>query len=239
MAVLVGAPDATHHVDAPLLMCGVRESERLERHDEFGRPPRVVHRDLDVPHAFPVHVAIGFVARVLNVVVRADGVRREVEARLTVMEAVDEDAHAVLVPAREIALEPVDGQMARIRVPAADANIQVLRVVHEPHVGVFGRGEARVRIPLDEVVRRLRALPGGLGELPVNGDGFVDAQRVNHPLEPGSRVVDGVCRDCGGVARRALHGARIGSSRRSPEQAGSCTYSGYTWFQFHAALQVP
>ena len=210
---LVAAANRAADLEAPGLVGAAVEAQRLERDDHLHRPAAGEAAGADVPHRVPVAVGLTLVDdRVVGE--RAERAGVEHEAAAPVVEGVEADADVVVLPQRG-AVAPVlvgDPLLGRRRVVDPRADVDVLVVEHQPHVGALAGRLPGGRHRLDEIAERRVLGVDGLVER------AVDVERGRQPDGPhrglaalvagdgrggdrGRRTVDDAAR-AGSVGRR-------------------------------------
>ena len=105
-----------------------------------------------------------------------DGVHLEEIAGLLVQERIDRPHEPVVGQEVLVALHRIAEQAVRFRIEAEHAHVEPFAVEEDPHLGPFGRRPAIVRVLLDEVGGRNRAIPGLLVENAIERDPFAFLQ---------------------------------------------------------------
>src|SRR6266480_364048 len=163
---LVLAPDPADEAHAPYLSLGRGEAQLGERNADFGRPAERVHRGGGFPYGIPRLVGKAAVAPVEHVGVDARGVHGELERRAVVVITVEQYAELVAVRRRVAPREPPH-DLGGLGVEQPGADVQGVRVVHDPHFRGFGHGAPLVGDALQQVADRRRLGPGGIVEAAV------------------------------------------------------------------------
>ena len=87
----------------------------------------------------------------IMIAARAGGVHREGEPGSAVVQAVEKNLHQIRRSELEVLPQVTDQDAARLGIEANDADVQIVLVVEEPHLGALGRRRAVVRLLLQEV----------------------------------------------------------------------------------------
>jgi hypothetical protein len=190
--LLVLAPDHAHHVEPPRLLRCLRIPQRTEGDLELGRPAVVEPLRRHPPDPSPVGVEGRPFVRDQRVELGPVGIRGEDHRVAAVAEGVEQDGDAVvpreLVAAVEaaglhqlVALPDPCDHPGRLAVAGQHADVEVVRVVEDPHFGRLGGESAFLRLALPQLPRGIRARPGGLVEAAVDPQ-LLGAGRQPHRL---------------------------------------------------------
>ena len=159
----------TFDIEPPDLVLAFGKAEIGEGDLELGRPALIVDMRLDPPNSPPVAVRVSVV---VAVTVRLDTARGGGESVAGAVVVVWVDIEGDPVGREDIAAsaESVD-DFLRFRVIAAKTDIEVVAIVDDVELGVFGGRLAALRGQLTCTLRRTRRLPGRIVQPAVYGRG--------------------------------------------------------------------
>ena len=209
---LVLALDPADKAHAPYLVRDAGEPQLGKRDADLRRPAERVHSGRGLPHGVPRLVGEGAVATVEHVGADPRGADCELERRAVIVIAVQQHPELVAVR-RGVAPREPPHDLAGLGVEQPGADVQGVRVVHDPHLRRFRHGPALVRNALEQVAHRRHLGPGGIVEAAVDHGGHAAARhahRLHH--RRGRRWRYGVDRlECGEQSRQGHHARAAGS----------------------------
>ena len=241
-----------HQVEAPDLFPAGSVAQRLEREGRLDRPAAREAAGAQLPDRVPVPVEAALVGH-LAVEPPGIGVDAEVVAAAAVVERVEQHADVltgdhVLAVAADVADDP--GRLGR-RVPAADAQIEVVVVEEQPDFGLLSGRQTLRRLLRDETRRRRHLAVHGVVEAAVDVEiRYADGAQRGAPLgvavddrwrDRRRRSVDGAggtARPGSRQARRCLGGRRPAGHRRAPVRGAACRPHERAQLVGDAVLQV-
>ncbi len=176
--LLLLAAHGALEVDAPRRRVGI-EGQAAEGQVDLQHPADLALPGAGVPDAVPL-AGIGAARRLQRIGHQAGRVHLEEVARLLVQERVHRPHEPVVGAEELVALAGVALQLVGFGVVERRADVQVVLVVDDAHLGTLGRRAAEHRVLHDE-------LPAMLGTLP---DGFVE-HAIEHDLLAGAHALGG------------------------------------------------
>ena len=215
-----------------------RDEERIPGDVAFGNAARRRSRRAAAPRPYgPALSPVAQAGRVQNgVPLHAEAVHRELVRALPVAERVEEQRDGVVL--RDlVAIRAVGPHEAGIGVARTDADVEVLAVVGDVHLGRLAGGGPLDRRRLHEGGEPGRAAPGFVVEQPVDDRRLLDPDGCHHRLAGSVRRRPGQQQrqdrsDTGGVRGRKQPGLQFhGSSPPAPGSSGASRSAGQGVYQ--------
>ena len=151
----------------------------VERDRGFERPAFLKSTGLEVPHGVPIH-AVQILVRDLPVRSPTDWIDGKISRVAAIVKRVGIERDVVAAEdATVVTPHLIGNDTLRVRVPAANGDIQVGTIEHDPHLGLLGRRRAMVGLDLDEVRDGRDLRVDGFIELTIDANGRCDPHGAN------------------------------------------------------------